>query len=199
MTHSERPARLPRDAEALLERWPAPEKSALEWESLAAATMDRIRSGQPASGADVLAAPLPAEPHEGRVEPGVMREGATSLEAVDVSRASSAELRDGGAISSSIRPPAIGRHERVRRILWASAIAAAAAGLALYVAVRSEPAALTPAEPTVEASPVPVPVTTGTAFPSVQADRESRRGPDGGAHGPHGVDRTDGLDHIPAP
>lgn len=250
--------RLPKQAEALLDGWPAPEKAALEWETMAAATMERIRSGQSArDGMDILVAPLPAEPPEEQVEPARLRDLTTSLEALELSQSGHAELREGNeATARSVAPraPAL-RHERFRGILWAGAIAAAAAGLALYVVVRSHNgAAATPASSAdLGLSPLPSsPVVPATRID--QVDLSGRReglefhvsgptqqneklvleaepgaktspsparlpaqpspekaavpsGPDAGVQAqpgpapktPGAVDRTDSLDHIPAP
>lgn len=58
--------RLPEQAEALLDGWPAPSRSALEWEDLANATVARIRDTTVGSTSDeLLAPPLPKEDGEG--------------------------------------------------------------------------------------------------------------------------------------
>src|SRR6185503_10845471 len=69
MSTPEREAdRLPEQAEALLDGWPAPSRSALEWEDLANATVARIRETEVGStGDDVLAPPLPKEDSEGEL------------------------------------------------------------------------------------------------------------------------------------
>jgi hypothetical protein len=60
--------RLPEQAEALLDGWPAPSRSALEWEDLANATVSRIRETEVGStGNDLLAPPLPKEEGEGEL------------------------------------------------------------------------------------------------------------------------------------
>src|SRR6185436_11395760 len=60
--------RLPEQAEALLDGWPAPSRSALEWEDLANATVARIRETEVGStGEDLLAPPLPKEEGEGEL------------------------------------------------------------------------------------------------------------------------------------
>src|SRR5689334_8474240 len=60
--------RLPEPAEALLEGWPAPARSALEWEDLANATVARIRETSIGStGDDVLGPPLPKGDDEGEL------------------------------------------------------------------------------------------------------------------------------------
>lgn len=60
--------RLPEQAEALLEGWPAPSRSALEWEDLANATVARIRDTEVGStGDDLLAPPLPKQEGEGEL------------------------------------------------------------------------------------------------------------------------------------
>ena len=60
--------RLPEQAEALLDGWPAPTRSALEWEDLANATVARIRETEVGStGDDLLAPPLPKEETEGEL------------------------------------------------------------------------------------------------------------------------------------
>lgn len=259
MSGSKRMPRLPKEAESLLDRWPAPEKGALEWETMAAATMERIRSGQSAPvGMDVLAAPLPPEPHEEQLEVAPLRDLTTSLEALELSQSVHAELREGHeATARSVAPHARTHHERFRGILWAGAIAAAAAGLALYVVVRSHAGSATPASsadlglsplpssPVVEpatrvevvvpssgqadgldfhvsgpiqknerlvleaqpsaVSPVPAPVPGKPSPGKLQAavpsapDAGVQAGPGRAPGTPGGVDRTDSLDHIPAP
>jgi len=69
MSTPEREAdRLPEQAEALLDGWPAPSRSALEWEDLANATVARIRETEVGStGEDLLAPPLPKEEGEGEL------------------------------------------------------------------------------------------------------------------------------------
>jgi len=57
---------LPEQAEALLDGWPAPERSALEWEDLANATVGKIRETSVGStNDDLLAPPLPKVDGEG--------------------------------------------------------------------------------------------------------------------------------------
>jgi hypothetical protein len=63
--------RLPEQTEALLDGWPAPSRSALEWEDLANATVARIRETEVGStGDDLLAPPLPKEESEGELSSG---------------------------------------------------------------------------------------------------------------------------------
>lgn len=73
--HERRDDPLPEQADALLEGWPAPSRSALEWEDLANATMARIRETSVGSTPDdLLAPPLPREEHEGESAPESARE-----------------------------------------------------------------------------------------------------------------------------
>jgi hypothetical protein len=59
---------LPEQAEALLEGWPAPSRSALEWEELANATVAKIRETSIGSTDDeLLNPPLPKEDAEGEL------------------------------------------------------------------------------------------------------------------------------------
>ncbi len=61
-------ARLPEAAEAMLRHWPAPKRDEADWEASAEAVVNRLKEG--AGGAvsnELLAAPLPAEPGEGRM------------------------------------------------------------------------------------------------------------------------------------
>src|SRR5690242_10691903 len=65
-----REPRLPSRAEALLEGWPAPSRGALDWEESANTIMSRVRHTAPGSTSDdLLAAPLPEEPHENAPPP----------------------------------------------------------------------------------------------------------------------------------
>lgn len=66
MTAPERDILLPERAEALLDGWPAPPRSALEWEDAANAVMARVEGVEPTGTPDdLLAAPLPQVEGEG--------------------------------------------------------------------------------------------------------------------------------------
>lgn len=69
MSTSERQSdRLPEQAEALLDGWPAPARSALEWEDLGNATVSRVRETTVGStGDELLRPPLPKEEGEGEL------------------------------------------------------------------------------------------------------------------------------------
>jgi hypothetical protein len=164
MSTSER-ERLPERAEALLTGWPAPSKSALDWEDAAARTVEAARAEPPeATSEDLLAAPLPAEPDEGTEAPGVAAakdaeqkdepglaniaravvaaSAGTSPKDIALAglRAADAERGDAPLAPPPVRPPS-------RAAVDASSVAG------LMGKVRNEPGALS-----TRARPVPVPV-----------------------------------------
>jgi len=109
--------RLTEQAEKLLEGWPAPSKSALEWEDLANATVSRARDIAPESGIGALLdPPLPAGAEEGSLDaPPVSDPGEDEPKLADIARAvvaagaapSLAEVaREGLLAAEHVRPPA---------------------------------------------------------------------------------------------
>ncbi|HEX4338913.1 MAG TPA: hypothetical protein VH062_23565 [Polyangiaceae bacterium] len=192
MTSNHREPRLPKRAEELLEGWPAPPRSALEWEESASNIMARIRDTSPGSTPDeLLADPLPEEPEEkGREAPRAMESvpPAGELSLAEIARAALAgpeaarrEVARDGLIAAEL-----GRKNPQREAPPAPPAVRDAAGLQGRIVRVPEPAPKPqderrekPELVAVPAEPAPAPVSEAAArseFPAPPSrEREPRR------------------------
>jgi hypothetical protein len=169
--------RLPKPFEALLEKWPEPERDALFWDDHADRVMDKVEASQWESEShdELLAAPLPAEPDEGSLEveptpipdraaetvPASARDTAPPRSLLELARASLEDEKK-SADSSDIAIQSMGISSRAR---------ASAPAIAQQAATESQRTGAVPASmPT----PPPPPVSQAAPVASLPAERAKR-------------------------